>query len=68
MLPWCVDDKDKAVELVSKKVFGIITNFPETLIKLIFSVLNYQRIKVNFCILINDSFSLSSIVSFIAIN
>ncbi len=33
VLPWCVDDKDKAVELVSKKVFGIITNFPETLIK-----------------------------------
>jgi glycerophosphoryl diester phosphodiesterase len=33
VLPWCIDDEKTAIELVSKKVFGIITNVPEKLIK-----------------------------------
>lgn len=32
ILPWCVDDEQKAIELVNKKVFGIISNVPEKII------------------------------------
>jgi glycerophosphoryl diester phosphodiesterase len=33
LLPWCVDDEKKAIELVNKNVFGIITNVPELIVK-----------------------------------
>lgn len=33
IIPWCVDDEETAIELVNKKVFGIVTNVPEKIIK-----------------------------------
>lgn len=33
ILPWCVDDVEVAKDLVNKKVFGIISNVPEVIIK-----------------------------------
>ncbi len=33
ILPWCVDDKDTALNLINNKVMGIISNVPEILIE-----------------------------------
>ncbi|MGD1822697.1 MAG: glycerophosphodiester phosphodiesterase [Pleomorphochaeta sp.] len=33
ILPWCVDDQEKAIELLNYNIMGIISNVPEQLIK-----------------------------------